>query len=131
MCEPATTLGSKSGGRLSRDHVPSANSRPRRVAAAIARSITASRPSGLISTPSAAAVVPPGEVTFWRKVAASSAERCRSSPAPATVARASRADRSAGRPAAALSVLMAEDGLQQLMIRAIAAATARSKELAK
>ena len=36
-----------------------------------------------------------------------------------------------GTTAAALSVLMAEDGLQQLMIRAIAAATARSKELAK
>ena len=36
-----------------------------------------------------------------------------------------------GTTAAALSVLMAEDGLQQLMIRAIGAATARSKELAK
>jgi pyrroline-5-carboxylate reductase len=36
-----------------------------------------------------------------------------------------------GTTAAALSVLMGEDGLQQLMIRAIAAATARSKELAK
>ena len=36
-----------------------------------------------------------------------------------------------GTTAAALSVLMADDGLQQLMIRAIAAATARSKELAK
>ena len=36
-----------------------------------------------------------------------------------------------GTTAAALSVLMAGDGLQQLMIRAIAAATARSKELAK
>jgi pyrroline-5-carboxylate reductase len=36
-----------------------------------------------------------------------------------------------GTTAAALNVLMAEDGLQQLMIRAIAAATARSKELAK
>jgi len=36
-----------------------------------------------------------------------------------------------GTTAAALSVLMAEDGLQRLMIRAIAAATARSKELAK
>ncbi|HLG82724.1 MAG TPA: pyrroline-5-carboxylate reductase [Bradyrhizobium sp.] len=36
-----------------------------------------------------------------------------------------------GTTAAALSVLMADDGLQQLMIRAVAAATARSKELAK
>jgi pyrroline-5-carboxylate reductase len=36
-----------------------------------------------------------------------------------------------GTTAAALSVLMADDGLQPLMIRAIAAATARSKELAK
>jgi len=37
----------------------------------------------------------------------------------------------AGTTAAALSVLMSKDGLQQLMIRAVAAATARSKELAK
>jgi pyrroline-5-carboxylate reductase len=36
-----------------------------------------------------------------------------------------------GTTAAALEVLMGNDGLQQLMIRAIAAATARSKELAK
>jgi pyrroline-5-carboxylate reductase len=36
-----------------------------------------------------------------------------------------------GTTAAALDVLMGEDGLQQLMIRAVAAATARSKELAK
>ena len=36
-----------------------------------------------------------------------------------------------GTTAAALEVLMAEDGLQPLMIRAIAAATRRSKELAK
>jgi pyrroline-5-carboxylate reductase len=37
----------------------------------------------------------------------------------------------AGTTAAALNVLMGTDGLQQLMIRAVAAATARSKELAK
>jgi pyrroline-5-carboxylate reductase len=37
----------------------------------------------------------------------------------------------AGTTAAALNVLMGKDGLQQLMIRAVAAATARSKELAK
>jgi pyrroline-5-carboxylate reductase len=36
-----------------------------------------------------------------------------------------------GTTAAALQVLMAADGMQQLMIRAIAAATKRSKELAK
>jgi pyrroline-5-carboxylate reductase len=36
-----------------------------------------------------------------------------------------------GTTAAALAVLMGTDGLQQLMIRAVAAATARSKELAK
>jgi pyrroline-5-carboxylate reductase len=36
-----------------------------------------------------------------------------------------------GTTAAALAVLMGEDGLQQLMTHAIAAATARSKELAK
>ena len=36
-----------------------------------------------------------------------------------------------GTTAAALAVLMAEDGMQPLMIRAVAAATRRSKELAK
>jgi pyrroline-5-carboxylate reductase len=36
-----------------------------------------------------------------------------------------------GTAAAALVLLMGEDGRQQLMIRAIAAATARSKEFAK
>jgi pyrroline-5-carboxylate reductase len=36
-----------------------------------------------------------------------------------------------GTTAAALEVLMSKDGMQQLMTRAIAAATARSKELAK
>jgi pyrroline-5-carboxylate reductase len=36
-----------------------------------------------------------------------------------------------GTTAAALDVLMGSDGMQQLMIRAVAAATARSKELAK
>ena len=51
--------------------------------------ISDSSPSFAISTSSAAAVVPPGEVTFCRKVAASSVERRSSSPEPATVARAS------------------------------------------
>jgi hypothetical protein len=41
-----------------------ASSRPRLVAAATARSISRLRPSGAISMSSAAAVVPPGEVTF-------------------------------------------------------------------
>ena len=36
-----------------------------------------------------------------------------------------------GTTAAALAVLMGDGGLQQLMIRAVAAATRRSKELAK
>jgi pyrroline-5-carboxylate reductase len=36
-----------------------------------------------------------------------------------------------GTTAAALNVLMGEGGLEQLMTRAVAAATARSKELAK
>jgi pyrroline-5-carboxylate reductase len=36
-----------------------------------------------------------------------------------------------GTTAAALEVLMGKDGLQQLMTRAVAAATARSKEFAK
>ena len=36
-----------------------------------------------------------------------------------------------GTTAAALEVLMGKDGMQQLMIRAVAAATQRSKELAK
>ena len=37
----------------------------------------------------------------------------------------------AGTTAAALGVLMAENGLTDLMTRAVAAATARSEELAK
>jgi pyrroline-5-carboxylate reductase len=36
-----------------------------------------------------------------------------------------------GTTAAALAVLMGADGMQSLMIRAVAAATRRSKELAK
>ena len=36
-----------------------------------------------------------------------------------------------GTTAAALDVLMGQDGLQQLMTRAVAAATKRSRELAK
>src|SRR4051794_26623873 len=70
------------------------------VAAAMALVISGSRPSAPISTSSAAAVVPPGEVTFWRKVEAGSVERCRSSPEPVTVSRASFSASAAGRPAA-------------------------------
>ena len=51
-------------------HQP-ANSRERAVAAAMAWLISRMRPFGRINTASAAAVVPPGEVTFWRNVAAS------------------------------------------------------------
>jgi hypothetical protein len=68
-----------------------ANSLERRVAAATARVNSDCRPSGPISTSSAAAVVPPGDVTFWRNVAAGSSERCSNSPEPATVSRASYA----------------------------------------
>src|SRR5204862_8337410 len=56
-------------GRLGRRHP--ASSRDRLVAAATAFSISGSIPSAAISTDSAAAVVPFGEVTFCRKVAAS------------------------------------------------------------
>ena len=59
---------------------------------------SSSKPPGPISTSSAAAVVPPGEVTFCRSVAASSSERCSSSPEPATVSRASRAASSRRQP---------------------------------
>jgi hypothetical protein len=48
-----------------------ANSRERSVAAAMASLISLVRPLARIRTASAAAVVPPGEVTFWRSVAAS------------------------------------------------------------
>ena len=46
-----------------------ARSFERCVAAATARVISVCMPFGAISTSSAAAVVPPGEVTFWRSVA--------------------------------------------------------------
>ena len=64
-------------------------------------------PPGPISTSSAAAVVPPGEVTFCRSVAASSGERCSNSPEPATVSRASRAASSSGSPAAMPALVIA------------------------
>ncbi len=57
-----------------------------------------SNPSLPIRISSAAAVVPPGEVTFSRSVAASSCERCNNSPAPATVSRASFIASSGGKP---------------------------------
>src|SRR3954469_14824030 len=78
-----------------------ASSRERLVASITALVSTGSRPSSPIRTASAAAVVPPGDVTFCRSVAGSSDERCSNSPEPATVARASLLARSAGRPAAA------------------------------
>jgi hypothetical protein len=49
-----------------------ASSRLRRVPANTAFSSRSSRPRSAIRTDSAAAVVPPGEVTFWRKTDASS-----------------------------------------------------------
>lgn len=51
-----------------------ASSRLRRAPASTAFSSRSSRPPSAISTESAAAVVPPGEVTFWRKTDASSAD---------------------------------------------------------
>src|SRR5262249_47220970 len=51
-----------------------ASSRDRRVAAATARFMSGPNPSAAISTSSAAAVVPPVEVTFWRRVPGSSGE---------------------------------------------------------
>src|SRR5215470_7383 len=81
------------------DPAQPASSRERRVAASTARLMSCAMPSAAISTSSAAAVVPPGEVTFWRKVAGSSGERLSSSPEPETVARASLVARSGGRPA--------------------------------
>src|SRR5206468_3709627 len=65
----------------------------------MACSMSRSRPPCAINTSSAAAVVPPGDVTFWRKTAASTDERYNNSPEPATVARASRSASSAGSPA--------------------------------
>src|SRR5690606_37234758 len=71
-----------------RAHLP--NSRPRSAAAFTARCKSAGNPvSGSISTARAAAVVPPGEVTLTRSCSALSPDRCASSPAPVTVARAS------------------------------------------
>ena len=62
-------------GRLFGIMLYPASLRERSVAAATAFFKSGGRPSSRISTSSAAAVVPPGEVTFSRKVAASSAER--------------------------------------------------------
>ena len=53
-------------------------------------------PSAPISTSSAAAVVPPGEVTFWRSVADEASDLRSNSPEPATVSRARRVASSAG-----------------------------------
>src|ERR1700760_3146957 len=65
-----------------------------------------------------------------RETVAGSGELLHPSGVPSSTLRRDRTP--PGRPpAAALEVLMGKDGLQQLMIRAIAAATARSKELAK
>src|SRR5476651_702596 len=76
-----------------------ARSRPRLVAAMTALVNSGSSPFWPIRTSSAAAVVPPGDVTLARKVAASSSERCSNSPEPAIVARASFAASAAGKPA--------------------------------
>jgi pyrroline-5-carboxylate reductase len=65
-----------------------------------------------------------------RETVAGSAELLHRSEMPAATLR-QNVTSPGGTTAAALDVLMGRDGLQQLMIRAIAAATARSKELAK
>ena len=65
-----------------------------------------------------------------RETVAGSGELLHRSDVPASTLR-QNVTSPGGTTAAALEVLMGKDGLQQLMIRAIAAATARSKELAK
>src|ERR1700748_2741592 len=65
-----------------------------------------------------------------RETVAGSGELLRRSEASAATSRQTVTS-PGGTPAAALEVLMAPDGLQSLLIRAVAAATKRSKELAK
>jgi pyrroline-5-carboxylate reductase len=65
-----------------------------------------------------------------RETVAGSGELLHRSEVPASMLR-QNVTSPGGTTAAALEVLMGKDGLQQLMVRAIAAATARSKELAK
>ncbi len=65
-----------------------------------------------------------------RETVAGSGELLHRSDQPATTLR-QNVTSPGGTTAAALEVLMGKDGLSQLMIRAIAAATARSKELAR
>ncbi len=64
-----------------------------------------------------------------RATVSGSGELARLSDEPAAVLR-QNVTTPAGRPRAALEVLMADDGLPALMSRAIAAATRRSRELA-
>jgi pyrroline-5-carboxylate reductase len=65
-----------------------------------------------------------------RETVAGSGELLHRSDAPSSTLR-QNVTSPGGTTAAALEVLMGKDGLSQLMIRAIAAATARSRELAK
>ena len=65
-------------------------------AASTARVRSGCRPSSAISTDSAAAVVPPGEVTFLRSTAGESGLAASSAPEPATVCRARSSARSSG-----------------------------------
>jgi pyrroline-5-carboxylate reductase len=65
-----------------------------------------------------------------RQTVAGSGELARQSPDDPAKLRANVTS-PAGTTAAALAVLMADDGLPDLMKRAVAAATARSEELAK
>ncbi len=65
-----------------------------------------------------------------RETVAGSGELLHRSDAPSATLR-QNVTSPGGTTAAALEVLMGPDGLQSLMIRAVAAATKRSKELAK
>lgn len=67
-------LSSMVRGPAFQNQAQPASSRERRVAAAIARVNNSSKPPGPINTSRAAAVVPPGEVTFFRKTAAPDVE---------------------------------------------------------
>jgi pyrroline-5-carboxylate reductase len=78
-----------------------------------------------------AAGLPEGLATkLARETAAGAGELLHRSDLPAATLR-QNVTSPGGTTAAALSVLMGEEGLEQLMTRAIAAATARSKELAR
>ena len=85
---------------------PAPNWLERRAAALTARRIISAKPPAPISTSSAAAVVPPGEVTAWRKAAGSLPPWRNNSPAPATVSQASLRASSGVNPSAMPAAIM-------------------------